>query len=234
MVVSPDDSHIYITSPDIAGVESKLYVFKRNTIPGSGFGEISFVEIITQGVGGVDGLEDPVAMSLSATGQSLYVLSNVVAGTMPAIAIFNRNTSSASPFFGQLTFQGVMTDSIPVSPESMLLSADQEHIYVSGDGTIQRYKRDIGSGLLTYGEELISVDSGELEQSPDGSQLYVVDAIGGDVNAFSRVSDNMDPNFGDLSNLNSVNHADISNVSDVVLSSDGKNLYLTSTGTNMW
>ncbi len=229
MIISPDDSHVYITSPDSSGVDSKLYVFKRNTLVGSNFGEISFIEFKTQGVDSVDGIESPVALAMSASGQFLYVLSNVATGStgVPAIAIFGRDSNPVSSNFGKLTFQGLMTTNIPVSPVDILLTDDQKHIYVTGDGNIQGYEVDAGTGQLTHVQTSVQAGAGVMTQGGNGSHVYVIDGSGNNVNAYSR-----NTTSGVLSGINNISNPDINNVSDVVVSADGRHLYLAANGSS--
>ncbi len=227
MIASPDDNHIYVTSPNINGIDSKLYVFKRNTVVGSQFGDINIVETITQGVDSVDGIETPLAMSMSNSGQHLYVLSDVVTGMAPTIATFGRDTNPFSANFGKLTYLGPMADNIPAAPVDILLSNNQKYVYITGDDEINVYSRDTGSGLLAHVSTILQSDAGAMAQNPDGSIVYVVDATGGNVNAYT--SNSM---TGDLTFINTLNDANIGSVNDVVSSDDGMNLYLASTGTN--
>jgi len=232
--ISPDDSHVYITSPTTLGTDSKLYVFKRNTIIGAAFGEISHVETITQGIDGILGIESPVSIAISSSGADLYVLSDIASGStnMPAIAIFKRNTNFQSADFGKLTFQGVMETNIPTTPDDLLLSADQKHIYVSGSGQIQRYARDSGSGLLTYEAVLAHSDAGQINQSVNGTEIYVAESGGDTITAYSRETDDSLPAFGDLTSLNTVQNADISFVKDLIVSRDNLHLYAAASGSH--
>ncbi|WP_395375280.1 beta-propeller fold lactonase family protein [Marinicella sp. W31] len=234
MLLSPDNSHVYVTSPDAGGVGSRLFIFNRNTTPGSNFGQFSFVDFVTQGDAGIDGIDLPQALAMDQTGSFLYVLSDIQGGSAGTvgIAIFKRNNNPLSPSFGQLTYLGIMTDSVPMTPEDMLLSADQDHVYVTGDGMISLYSRDIGTGLLTFEGMTAQADAGQMTQSVDGSQIYIADSLGSDVFAFARDIDDQSPGFGQLTNINSISDASISSVSDAVLSADNMNVYLSSTGTD--
>jgi uncharacterized repeat protein (TIGR01451 family) len=227
MIISPDDNHIYITSPNDNGTDSKLYVFKRNNFIGTNFGEINLVEVVEQGVNSVDGIEAPIAMSMSSSGQHLYVLSDVVAGSEPAIAIFGRDSNNLSLNYGKLTFQGLVTENIPASANDILLTNNQKYVYVSGDDNIEVYSRNAGTGALTYESTKGQSDAGGLVQNLDGSQLYVVDATGGNVNAYN--SDNL---TGELTVINTINNPNIGGVTDAVASADGSQFYLASAGTN--
>ena len=233
MALSPDGSHIYVATPDpdaSSPFDSVINIFERNTTPGAQFGQLSFVGDASM----VDGIELVQAFAISDDGAYLYALSDVFVGSasVPAIATFNRNNNRLSPAFGELTFLGVMTDNVPADPVDLLISSDQAHIYVSGDDTIQRYVRDAGTGLLTHETTNALLDAGQLAQSPAGNQLYVVDLLGSDVTALSRDDDDMSGTYGDITFLNTASDASIDQVADVVLSADGRNLYLSAIGSS--
>lgn len=235
MILSPDGAHIYVASPDTDGSApygSRLYVFERNTTPGANFGQIVFIEFLTQGENGIDGIEAIQEFQMSQDGAYLYALSTDPSGTESAVATFTRNNNRLSPDFGRLTFLNAVTSQMPIAPVDLLLSPDQKHIYVTGDDEINRYIRDTGTGLLTHDETMMTTVAGHMAISGDGSNLYVVDEVSDQVDAYDRNNTDGDANFGDLSSIGDVMQADIDVVSHMIISADDKNLYLAATGTD--
>ncbi|MCX7554063.1 beta-propeller fold lactonase family protein [Marinicella sp. S1101] len=235
MLLSPDGSHIYIASPDIDGTtpfNGRIYVFERNTIQGADFGQITFVEFVEQGTAGIDGIASINEFQMSSDGAYLYAMSSEPDDATAAISIFNRDTNRLSPDFGKLTFKGAVVDEMPVNVVDILLSPDQDHLYVTGDGEINRYDRDPGTGLLTFDDKFVTAVAGHLVVSSDGSNLYVVDESGDQLDAYDRNIDDAVPEYGDLTLLNSVNEVAIDAVSDVVISADDRSIYLAATGTD--
>ncbi len=221
MVTSPDDQHVYMTSTtNTDGNGEKIYIFSRNINPGSNFGQLQLIENINQDDGGVDVLEDAGAIRISQSGQHLYVLSKAAS----SIAIYSRDTNSASTNFGRLTFQGIMTTNIPTNPIDLLITNDQEYVYVTGDDMIEAYSRDLGNGSLQHSHSKSQTDAGVMAQNSDGSQIYVMDDVGNNANAYNRIA------AGDLTSINSITHSDIDAISDITISNDGKTIYLTATG----
>ena len=100
VLLSADGDHVYATSPS----ESSISTFSRNR----GSGRLGFVEIEQNGVFGVTGLSGARAMAASADGAHVYVLG----GFSNAVAVFGRETSSASPNYGRLTYRGVVQNGV--------------------------------------------------------------------------------------------------------------------------
>jgi CSLREA domain-containing protein len=65
VAVSPDGKHVYATG----SFEDEVAVFSRNPMTGA----LNFVEVQKRGVGGVDGLENPITVTVSPDGGHLYV-----------------------------------------------------------------------------------------------------------------------------------------------------------------
>ena len=233
MLLSPDGSHVYVASPDTDGMapfDHRLYVFKRETNPGATYGQFVFVEFLTQGDGSIDGLEDIKELQMSSDGNYLYVLSSEPSDPEGAITVFSRNNIQQSPDYGKLTYLNSVTDQMPVDPVDMLISPDQKHIYLTGDGEIYWYDRDTNSGLLTYASTLVPTDASHLVSSADGSHLYVVDETSNQVVVYERNNVEADAGFGDLTNDGDVMNADITGVTDMIISADQRNLYLAAAG----
>jgi hypothetical protein len=184
LVVSPDDEHVYV----VGGTDDAIAVFSRNTTTG----ELTFVEALFQGVGGVDGLAAAHDVAISPDGLFVYT-----AGTgVGDIGIFSRNTST-----GELTFVDAFT--APGGGASKIaMSPDGARIYStsSGPGQLDILTRDSGSGLLTA-EDSLQDDVGGVDGlgTPRGiavsadSQFAYVAANESTIAAFRKVNVSCSP-----------------------------------------
>ncbi len=235
MLLSPDGSHIYVSSPDPDGTapfEGRLYVFERNTIPGANYGQISFVEFLRQDENGIDGIASIQELQMSHDGAYLYALSAEPDDANAAVAAFSRNNNRLSPDYGRLTFLNAVDNEMPVAAVDMLLTTDQKQLYITGDDEIIRYARDVGTGLLSHQSTVAATVAGHMAISADGTNLYVVDEITDQIDAYNRETDDSGATFGDLSSFDSVVNVDIDAVSDMIISADGKSLYLAAKGSS--
>ncbi|MCH7801722.1 MAG: beta-propeller fold lactonase family protein, partial [Chloroflexi bacterium] len=94
MTVSPDGNHVYATG----SAEDEIAAFSRD----SGTGALTFVAIVKQGEGGVDGLLGPLVVVVSPDGKNVYATGNAAGG---ALVVFSRNSTT-----GVLTFVEVQKD----------------------------------------------------------------------------------------------------------------------------
>ena len=240
MVQSADSRHYYVASGD----SQSVLVFSRNNVPGTGFGDLVFLEQEEQGVDDasdpgatVDGLGQPLSLALSGDGNHLYVLTS--GGEDTSVALFTRSTNALAPDFGELSFVAAIRDvmpddDLPDVARDLVVSPDGEHVYVSGDGRVAVFDRDGGTGVLTVNSDqamAVPVNAGPLAISPNGEQLYVADVIAADVSAFQRNIDSADAAFGQLTPINAATDADLAAVLDLVISGDGKHLYAAGSGT---
>ncbi|MCB0168141.1 MAG: beta-propeller fold lactonase family protein, partial [Anaerolineae bacterium] len=86
VTISSDNKHVYVTSQN----NSAVVVFSRD----SSSGQLTFVEMLRDGVGGVDGLYFASSVTVSPDDKHVYVT-----GLFDhAVAVFSRDSSS-----GQLT-----------------------------------------------------------------------------------------------------------------------------------
>ena len=134
VTVSPDGKHLYAAS----AFNDAVAVFSRNWTTGA----LTFVEIQRDGVGGVDGLDGAVSVTVSPDGSHLYAAGIVDS----AVAVFSRHSTT-----GALTFVEVKSDGVGGvdgldSAQSVTVSPDGKHLYAAGQSDGE-YPLDTGPYL---------------------------------------------------------------------------------------
>lgn len=170
--VSPDGRSVYV-----AAGQNALVVFERDPDTGA----LTFVQTLTDGVDGVEGLNRPGAVMVSPDGAHVYAVS----GQDNAIAVFSRDadTSTLAPV------QVVVNDQDGVSgmrgPQHATISPDGRHVYVVanqfGNGLVV-FERDAATGALTFLERHLNNQDGitgldfasRVAVSPDGTGVYAL------------------------------------------------------------
>ena len=183
VVVSPDGKHAYVAG----SVDHAVTALQRD--PESG--ELSFLQVLKEGVDGVSGLQGAIYLDISPDGQFVYV-----AGSQSdALAVFRRDADT-----GHLTFETSFFDApddlgldgafdVEVSPEGT-------HVYVLGreSDSLTAFARDMATGDLTHVQTLRHGVGGingldypfQLTASPDGNHLYVVSDFSNALMVFDR------------------------------------------------
>ena len=119
-VVTPDGAHLYVAGY----LDNAVAAFSRDPMTG----QLSFVEVERDGVGGVDGLAAAHDLAISPDGNHLYVLGL----NDDAVAVFARN-----PGTGGLTFVEVQRNGVGGvvgldNARSVAVSPDGANVYTSG------------------------------------------------------------------------------------------------------
>lgn len=171
---SADGAHVYVAATNsVFNSGNWLAVFSRNATTG----ELTLVETLGDGVGGVDGLQGATSPAVSPDGAHVYV-----AGALEdEVAVFSRDGVT-----GALTFGSVVAAPYPTS---ITVSADGAHVYVTGlfTGTLSAFSRNAVTGALTLIEsEADGVALVSVAGSLDGDHVYAADVYGTAVIAFSR------------------------------------------------
>lgn len=177
VTVSPDGEYVYVAS----AIDSAVVVLSRDT----GTGELTFVELEKDAVGGVDGLSGATAVALSSDGQHLYV----VGQTDNAIAVFARDPGSGELSFVQRKKNGLGGMSGLGGASSVAVAPDGQLVYVAseGDSALVVFHREDLTGELTLEEarrdgepdprgtvDGLAGGSGiALSPEPDGRHIYV-------------------------------------------------------------
>jgi len=187
LAISPDGNNVYVAGYN----DDAVAVFTRTVSYPVG-GELSYLGMMQDSVGGVDGLNGAYAVVVSPDGKHVYVAGYVD----DAVAIFSRSAIS-----GTLTYAGVVKDTDPLingldGANSLAISPDGNHVYVASrnEDALQVLLRNAGTGALyeieVHRDGVGGVDglagARAVALSPDGSQVYVVGQYDHALAVFSR------------------------------------------------
>ena len=168
VVVSPDGANVYASGAEL----DTIAVFDRD----QSTGELSFTQVIENGVAGVTGIDYPKALAVASDGDTLYV----VGSYSDAVAIFDRD-----PGTGLLTFTGTVSEGVDgavgvMTPWDLVLSPDDRYLFVVGNNSLAVFSRDPSTGDLTFLQADFNGEGGvtglgapyALTTSPDGHDVY--------------------------------------------------------------
>jgi DNA-binding beta-propeller fold protein YncE len=216
ITISPDGKHVYVAS-----IEDAVVVFSRNPT----LGTLTFVDRYKDGVGGVNGLEDLSAITISADGNFVYT----AAETEDSVAVFARNATTGELTFVEYERDGVSGVSGIRGASGLALSPDGTSLYVTGrlDNAVALFSRNGINGKITFVGKVLDnvagVDGldhpGGVAVSPDGLNVYVAGAGDGAVAGFAR-----NPVTGALGFIEIV--PGIAGALGVTVSPDGADVYV--------
>lgn len=184
VAIDPDGENVYVAGHE----KDAVAVFARDGTTG----ELTYVEMVQDGVGGVDGLDGAQSLTVSADGHHVYVAS----ASDDAVAIFSRDGVS-----GTLSYVGMVQDGFGDvdglnGAYAVVVSADGRHVYVASyyDDAVAVFNRNGPTGALTFVEMHQDVDAGidglnganSVALSPDGNYLYVASRLDDAVAVFDR------------------------------------------------
>ena len=221
VAVSPDGDHVYV-----AAVEGAVSVFARD--PGSG--RLTFVEVVRQGVNGVDGITGAFALTISPDGAHVYV-GNREGNT---VAVFSRNAATGALTFVEAQRDGVGGVDGLAGVQAIAISSDGDSVYVTGrnEDALAVFSRNPATGGLTFVEVQRDGVSGvdglyspqAVTVSGDGAHVYAGSYYDRAVSVFSR-----DPVTGQLTFAQVMREDSgfgyVGPVSYVTVSPDGANVY---------
>lgn len=222
VAVSPDGTSVYVGGQG----DNAVAVFTRNATSGA----LTFVEQQVEGVGGVTGIDNVVAETVSPDGKHVYAV-----GISGGLAVFARNLGTGALTFVEAHFDGLAGIDGLAFARDVVVAPNGAHVYVAGlaDDAIAIFSRDDETGALTFIDTVKDGVGGvngldgaiALAFSADGKNLY---AAGDSENAIAVFA--ADASTGLLSfvevQLEGVNGTSgILGISDLVVAPDGKNLY---------
>lgn len=226
LAITPDGEFVYA-----AGQKSDaIAVFKRNTLTGW----LTFVEVQHQGVLGVSGIAEPLALTVSPDGAHLYVAS----GEQSSVTVFARDRVTGRLLLGPQDVEGDLgvagIHSVTVSPDGAFVYATRQD-----DDAIVIFRRSRTTGGLAF-TDVISQDMEGVDGlygvfwvaiSPDGRRLYATSTLGHSVAAFER-----DPKSGGLTFLQKERGTPtrecLAFARNAAVSPDGKSVYVAGASSN--
>jgi 6-phosphogluconolactonase (cycloisomerase 2 family) len=141
VAVSPDGLHVYAA----ALFDEALSVFSRD--PESG--ELTFVEALFEGVGGVEGLSGLSSLALTADGRHLYT---AAAGLPDAVGVFSRDAKTGELEKVEVQVHGSGGVFGLEHPTSVTVATDGGHVFAGGINSVVVFARDPDTGALTFVE----------------------------------------------------------------------------------
>jgi 6-phosphogluconolactonase (cycloisomerase 2 family) len=177
LVVSPDGAHVYVTGD----ADDAVAVFARD----AGTGALDFVEAERDGVGGVDGIDGPLALAVSGDGKHVYVGGSSDDG----LAVFARDAGTGALAFLQALHEGAGGVDGINAPAAVAVTPDGAHVVVaaSAESEVGVFARNASTGLLTFVESVGGTGLGGIDAvrlAPGGKHLYTTARSSGSVSLF--------------------------------------------------
>jgi 6-phosphogluconolactonase (cycloisomerase 2 family) len=210
ILVSPDSSTVY------DAVNGRNAV-RQMTVSAT---SLSFAAEYRNYDAGITGLSAPQNLALSPDGACLYVTTEA-----HTIVAFSRNTTTSNLTYDS---QIAQADGLYGGFYNVVVSPDGKHLYAYGDRIEAADRAPTGCGLSSLrrvtGEPLASGNE-DIAMSSDGDYLFAVDPYAKQLRVYSR-----DPGTGSLTPLQTLASPAVGGLdgaTGVVVSPDGKNVYVT-------
>ena len=226
--LSPDGKHAHVA----AETDDAESLFSRNATTGA----LTFVDFQKDGVGGVDGLDAAVTVTLSPDGVHVYV----GGGIDDSVAVFSRNTTTGSLTFVEVQKDGAGGVDGLDALRDVIVSPDGKHVYATGqaDDAVAVFSRNATTGALTFVEVhkdgVGGVDgldaASDLAVSPDGKHVYATGNTDDAVAVFSRNATTGALTFVEVLRDGVGGVDGLDRVEGLVISADGSHLYLAGNG----
>jgi 6-phosphogluconolactonase (cycloisomerase 2 family) len=230
ITLSPDGNYAYV----MAEWDNAVSWFSRN----AGTGALTFVGMLQDGVGGVDGLNRASGLALAADGNQVLVSGN----NEDSISWFDRNAST-----GALTYRGILQNGVNGvvgmdGAMSVALSADGNHVIVTGnnDDAVSWIDRNATTGTLTYGGTLkdnansvSGLDGANgITLSADGKHFYVTGNSDNAVSWYERNASTGALSYGGMLKDGVGGVDGLNGARGITMSSDGNHAYVTGNSDN--
>ena len=224
VTVSPDGRHVYTA----AGLwDNSIAVFGRDSATGG----LTFIESLTDGVDGVDGLFMASAVAVSPDGNHLYA-----AGYGDdAVTLFGRDAATGQLNFVQAYKDGNSSIDGLDGATAIAITADGRNVYIAGysDNAVAVFSRDTDTGQLGFVEMQQDGVGGvdglggvrAIALSPDEKHLYSAARSDSAVTVFSRDADTGALTFVELQKDGVSGVDGLYGAMAVTVSADGSTLY---------
>jgi len=224
--LSPDGKFLYAVSY----ADDALVVFRRDVDTGT----LEFVEMLQDGINGVDGLEGVFSIVVSPDGKHVYTAS----WFDDAVAVFERNTLTGTlSYTGYLYHEEIDGVGWTTNAPYMKISNDGNNIYTAGtdEQAIAVFSRDSATGALTHLESVKEGVDGvqglastcPFALSPDGKNLYIGSWADKAITVFERNTETGALTFLEM-HKDGINGVDgLGPVIYVAVSPDGLHVYTT-------
>ena len=218
--ISDDGQFLYVVSL----FRHALLVFNRNPFTG----ELTFIQIMEDGIDGVDGLNFATALRISDDQNHIYITGS----GDDAIAIFSRNIST-----GFVTQTGVVfNNQNGVTgldyPARLALNPDDNYLYVAArnSNSLAVFQRDILTGNLTFQQAIFDNQNGvngiedayAIAVSPDGKQVYASGEGDQSLAIFNRDNATGMLDFIGFLDNDTAENEGVENVIDIQISADNR------------
>jgi len=170
--VSDDGNYVYVA----AYYDDAISVFERNAATG----ELIYIQLVKDGVNGVDGLNGANSFAISADGNYAYATGYAD----DAIVSFSRDPADGTLVFIETYKNGVANVNGLNGAHSAVVSSDGKSLYVCGynDNSVSAFSRNTTTGKLTfvemYKDGVNGVDgltgARAVALNPDGTHFYAV------------------------------------------------------------
>lgn len=172
VTLSDDGNYVYVA----AYYDDAISVFARNAATG----ELSYIQLLKDGVNGVDGLNGVNSLAISADGNFAYATGYAD----DAIVSFSRDPVDGTLVFIEQYKNGLNNVNGLNGAHSAILSSDGKSLYACGynDNSVSAFSRNSSTGKLTFVEMYKDGVNGidgltgarAVALNPDGTHFYAV------------------------------------------------------------
>ncbi len=233
VLVSPDGAHVYVLGRTLGSVA----VFERDTASGT----LRFQSVLRNGLNGVQGMGLPDAMTISADGDQLYVVSKA----SNALVVLDRGNDSQVAGYGDLGYLASYVSGANgvvdmLGPQAVWADAGNRYVYVAAsdsEAIVWLERQTDGSlvftGSLTAQAAGTSVEFADLRALVGNVAGDVLYALSGSGNALNRLTRNTD---GSLVPDQLVREGDATTIPTVSVHGlrGGRALYLDENRNELW